>query len=100
MRIWLKGEVIGEFGDGGDALLPFRLNVPRLAPEREYDLDLEVPMYVYERLGLATNRAWTISIRSDALHLLPAEPLDDPSAKAATFAPEPDEILEARRPGR
>ncbi len=66
-----RGEVIAEYGDGGVAVLLFRVHEPRLAPERDYDLEIEVPMYVYERLGLASRRAWTISIGSDALHLLP-----------------------------
>lgn len=97
------GEVIGEYGGGGIAVLLFRLHGPRLAPEREYDLEIELPMYVYERLGLATRRVWTLSISREALHLLRAEPADDrsaPPAGMASLVPAPASFPRARHVDR
>ena len=77
-----EGTIVGESSDGATAILLFRLRGPRLAPAAPHDLEIAVPLYVYERLGLATNREWTISIGREALHLLAAEGAAAPVADA------------------
>ncbi len=67
----LRGRIVGEMNDGTMAVLTFRLDGARLTPERGYDLEIELPVYVYERLGLASQREWFVSIRRDAMHVLP-----------------------------
>jgi len=36
-----------------------------------YDLEVELPDYVYQRLGLARKREITISIHRSAMHVIP-----------------------------
>jgi molybdate transport system ATP-binding protein len=67
----LRGRIVGEMNDGTMAVLTFRLDGGRLTPQRDYDLEIELPVYVYERLGLAAEREWSVSIRRDAMHVLP-----------------------------
>ncbi len=68
----LEGEIIGEMDYGLARALFFRLHGPRLTPDRDYDVEIEVPPYIYERLGLARIRCWTIAIRPESIHLIPA----------------------------
>jgi molybdate transport system ATP-binding protein len=69
----LQGRIVGEMNDGTMAVLSFRLDGPRLTPERDHDLEIELPVYVYERLNLATDRAWHVSIKRDAMHVIAEE---------------------------
>ena len=66
----LRGRIVGEMSDGSSVVLSFRLDGARLTPERAHDLDIELPVYIYERLGLASQREWHVSIKRDAIHVL------------------------------
>ena len=68
----LRGRIVGEMNDGTMAVLKFKLAEGRLTPERGHDLEIELPVYVYERLDLASQRDWLVSIKRDAMHVLPA----------------------------
>lgn len=76
----LSGEIIGEIDYGLARVLFFRVHGPRLTPEREYDLEIEIPPYVYERLDLERVRLWTIAIRPESVHLIVAEEEKEPPA--------------------
>ncbi len=65
------GRLIRELSDGTDVTLYFRCNGMRLAPAQDYDLQIELPVYIYERLDLASQREWTVSLRRNAMHLIP-----------------------------
>ncbi len=67
----LHGQIIREMSDGTNVTLYFRADGTRLTPGQDYDLQIELPVYIYERLNLAHVRAWTISLRKNALHLIP-----------------------------
>lgn len=67
----LAGEIIREVKYGLASVLFFRLVGPRLTPDRDYDLEVEVPAYLYERLRLDQVRAWTLAVSPEALHLIP-----------------------------
>jgi molybdate transport system ATP-binding protein len=69
----MQGRIVGEMNDGTMAVLSFRLDGLRLTPEREHDLEIELPVYVYERLNLATDREWHVSIKRDAMHVIAEE---------------------------
>jgi ABC-type Fe3+/spermidine/putrescine transport system ATPase subunit len=69
----LCGRIVGEMNDGSLVVLSFRLDGARLTPERAHDLDIELPVYIYERLGLASQREWHVSIKRDAIHVIPAD---------------------------
>jgi molybdate transport system ATP-binding protein len=69
----LGGRIVGEMNDGSMVVLSFRLDGARLTPERAHDLDIELPVYIYERLGLASQREWHVSIKRDAIHVIPVD---------------------------
>lgn len=67
----LNGEIVREMNDGMMATLLFRASGSRLVPDQDYDLQIELPVYIYERLDLARQRRWTVSLRKNAIHLIP-----------------------------
>ncbi|MBI5301994.1 MAG: ABC transporter ATP-binding protein [Chloroflexi bacterium] len=66
----LRGEIVREMNDGMMATLFFRATESRLVPDQDYDLQIELPVYIFERLNLAQQRVWTVSLRKNAMHLL------------------------------
>ncbi len=66
----LNGELIREMSDGMNVTLYFRSEGARLMEEQNYDLQIELPVYIYERLNLAHERAWTVMLRKNAMHLI------------------------------
>jgi len=68
----LQGEIIHEMSDGMMATLFFRAAEARLSADatRDYDLQIELPVYIYERLDLAHQRRWAVSLRKNAIHLI------------------------------
>ena len=66
----LHGNIVREMSDGMNATLYFRAADARLLPDQDYDLQIELPVYIYERLNLARERAWTVSLRKNAIHLI------------------------------
>ena len=65
-----RGRIVGETHDGTMVTLAFRMEGARLTPGREYDLEIELPLYAYERLGLGNQREWQVALRRDAIHLI------------------------------
>jgi len=66
----LRGEIVRETNDGMMATLFFRAEGTRLMREQDYDLQIELPVYIYERLDLARQRTWLVSLRKNAIHLI------------------------------
>lgn len=66
----LDGSLIREMSDGENVTLYFRATGKRLVKEQDYDLQIELPVYIYERLNLANERAWTVMVRKNAMHLI------------------------------
>ncbi len=66
----LAGEIVREMSDGMSVTLYFRAAHARIAPEQDYDLQIELPVYIYERLNLARERKWMVSLRKNAIHLI------------------------------
>lgn len=66
----LRGEIVREMSDGMTTTLYFRASGARLRATQDYDLQIELPVYIYERLALAQQRAWTVSLRKNAIHLI------------------------------
>ncbi|MEO5739581.1 MAG: ABC transporter ATP-binding protein, partial [Vicinamibacterales bacterium] len=56
------GEIIGERDEGTTWVLFFRLARPGHPSQGAYDLEIEIPKLVYERLGISTDRHWEVSI--------------------------------------
>jgi len=66
----LRGTLIREMSDGMNVTLYFRAEGKRLVKDQDYDLQIELPVYIYERLNLATERTWTVMLRKNAMHLI------------------------------
>lgn len=75
----MHGEIIREMSDGTMATLFFRAVDVRLSENEDYDLQIELPVYIYERLNLAHRRRWTVSLRKNAMHLISGEGCADQS---------------------
>lgn len=67
----VEGELVGEVSDGANVILSFRALQDRLRPDRPFDLEIDTPVYVHERLNLGADRRWTISIKPGAMYLIP-----------------------------
>ncbi len=66
----VEGSLIREMSDGENVTLYFRAAGARLVKEQDYDLQIELPVYIYERLNLANEREWTVMVRKNAMHLI------------------------------
>lgn len=66
----LHGEIVRAMNDEMTATLYFRADDARLLENQDYDLQIELPLYIYERLNLAHQRRWTVSLRKNAIHLI------------------------------
>jgi molybdate transport system ATP-binding protein len=67
----VRGRLVREVSDGASVTLFFCAEGMRLLPNQDYDLQIELPVYIYERLDLARQREWTVSLRKNAMHLIP-----------------------------
>ncbi len=66
----IEGTIIDETSDGLMATLYFRAARGRLRPDEPYDLQIDLPVYVYERLGLGQERRWTATLKKNSMHLI------------------------------
>lgn len=69
----LEGELLDQESDGNDVMLHFRADGARLQPTQAFDLEIDMPVYVYERLQLARERHWMITLKYNVLHLVPEQ---------------------------
>ena len=65
-----RGEVVGEIAHGTSFTLLFKLDGDPLRLERDYDLHIHIPAHVYYRLGLDSQKAWTVSLKREAVHVI------------------------------
>ena len=66
-----SGEVVDERDEGTTWVLFFRLSLPGEPSQGRYDLEVDVPKLVYERLGVARDRYWSVSIHPGSIQVLP-----------------------------
>jgi molybdate transport system ATP-binding protein len=66
----MEGEFVAEESDGANVRLWFRAQGARLLPSQPFDLEVDTPVYVHERLNLAAERHWRISIKPGVMHLI------------------------------
>ena len=67
----LHGEIVGERDEGTTWVLFFRLARPGEPSQGAYDLEIEIPKLVYERLGISEDRHWDVSIHPGSIQVLP-----------------------------
>lgn len=65
------GDIVGERDEGTTWVLFFRLARPGRPSQGTYDLEIEIPKLVYERLGVSTDRHWDVSIHPGSFQVLP-----------------------------
>ncbi len=66
-----RGEIVGERDEGTTWVLFFRLARPGAPSQGSFDLEIEIPKLVYERLGISTDRHWDVSIHPGSIQVLP-----------------------------
>jgi molybdate transport system ATP-binding protein len=66
-----NGEIVGERDEGTTWVLLFRLARPGTPSQGGYDLEIEIPKLVYERLAISTDRHWDVSIHPGSIQVLP-----------------------------
>lgn len=69
-----SGSIVGEISDGLNCTLFFNSSVGMRPLEGAADLSIDMPVHVFERLGLAGDRDWTVSIPRKAIHVISATP--------------------------
>ena len=66
-----RGDIVGERDEGTTWVLFFRLARPGTPSQGTFDLEIEIPKLVYERLGISTDRHWDVSIHPGSIQVLP-----------------------------
>ncbi|MFQ6058502.1 MAG: ABC transporter ATP-binding protein [Anaerolineae bacterium] len=67
----LRGHIVSHIPRGATYELFFKAH--NLTSERDYDLEIQVPNHVYQRLGLAVGAEVTVSLKKSAIHVLPTQ---------------------------
>jgi hypothetical protein len=65
------GDIVDERDEGTTWVLFFRLASPGAPSQGEYDLEIEIPKLVYERLNISVDRHWDVSIHPGSIQVLP-----------------------------
>lgn len=64
----LNGRVVREVNHGASVSLFFK--IVGLANGKDYDLQIDVPVHVYQRLDLTRQQEWTVSLKKSCIHVL------------------------------
>jgi len=70
-QVW--GRIINELTDGFNHTLFFRLDEGQRLRGGGFDLEIMLPTYVYERLGVAHDKRWAATIKREAIHIFHEE---------------------------
>lgn len=65
----VEGCIVNELTDGFNHTLFFRLDDDLRLGQAAYDLEITLPTYVYERLGVAGYKRWSATIKREAIHI-------------------------------
>ena len=66
----VEGHIVDELTDGFNHTLFFRIDEGWRLGHGLYDLEIMLPAYVYERLGVGQHRHWSATIKREAVHIL------------------------------
>jgi molybdate transport system ATP-binding protein len=70
-RNTIHGVIVDEMSDGFTCTLFLRADAgQRLRPNEAYDLEIIVPVYIYERLHIAEDRRWEVILPQEAIQVL------------------------------
>jgi molybdate transport system ATP-binding protein len=73
----VQGSIVNELTDGFNHTLFFRLAEGQRLREGGYDLEIMLPAYIYERLGVAYTKGWSATIKREAIHIFQAGDSDN-----------------------
>lgn len=65
----VQGYIVNELTDGFNYTLFLRLDDDQRLQKGGYDLEIKLPAYVYERLGIAHEKRWAVTIKRRAIHI-------------------------------
>jgi molybdate transport system ATP-binding protein len=69
-RNTLHGVIVDEMSDGFTCTIALRTDDGQRLTDGATDLEILLPVYVYERLHLATDRRWTVIVPREAIQVL------------------------------
>jgi molybdate transport system ATP-binding protein len=69
----ITGCIVNELTDGFNHTLFFRLDEGQRLREGGFDLEIMLPAYIYERLGVARDKRWEATIKREAIHIFQPE---------------------------
>ena len=69
---FFRGDIVGERDEGTTWVLFFRVLRPGQPCQGAYDLEIEIPKLVYERLDISNDRQWDVSIHPGSIQVLPS----------------------------
>lgn len=75
----VQGCLVNELTDGFNHTLFFRLAEDQRLRVGGYDLEIMLPAYIYERLGVAHDKQWSATIKREALHIFQVGEFQDGS---------------------
>jgi molybdate transport system ATP-binding protein len=67
-----RGEIVGDRDEGTTWVLFFKVAAPGLPSQGAYDLEIEIPKLVYERLNVSADRQWDVSVHPGSIQVLPS----------------------------
>jgi hypothetical protein len=67
-----RGEIVGDRDEGTTWVLFFKVAAPGKPSQGTYDLEIEVPKLVYERLNVSADRHWDVSVHPGSIQVLPS----------------------------
>jgi len=68
----LSGTIVRDDDFGTTRTLLVRVDAPGPPAQGDYDLEIEVPRFVHQLLGIDHDRRWEISVHASSINLLPA----------------------------
>jgi len=63
---------VNELSDGFNCTLFLRLDEGGRLGRGGYDLEITIPAYVYERLHVAEDKRWSVTVRREDVHVFGA----------------------------
>jgi len=69
-QLW--GQIVGETSDGLNCTLFLKAQTSLNPVSGIADLQIDLPVYIYERLGLSQDRTWCVSIPPATIHVIAA----------------------------
>jgi molybdate transport system ATP-binding protein len=66
-----SGEIVGDRDEGASWVLFFKVAAAGDPSQGAYDLEIDIPKLVYERLNVSADRHWDVSIHPGSIQVLP-----------------------------